>query len=657
MRYRALAFVVSISVVLVSCSVPRPFPPSPQTPGAELSPVPTEMPGPAGLGPWVNLTHVGDVHSLAVQGGYVWAATDGGVIRWDINSATYEKYTSSDGLHRNAVTGVAMDGDGNIWFGTEDPGESTHLLYGLPAVSKFDGRTWTRYGSLREAVEAEYEAIRGTANENDLWTVDSEGRVWVVFSLGVQAFDGTKWMIYEPPNTLLEQEVTALAADESGRVWVASRFAYGRTGGVSVFDGHDWEQYRTEDGLVSPFVSDIAVDRAGDTWFATDHGLSRFDGERWTSYGTADGLAGEIVHQVVVDPRGQVWIAADGGVSVFAGERWRTLTVVDGLSTELIHAIAFEPNGTAWFGGWGGAIDRFDGDQWASYVIEDDLPSYSVNAITVDAQGRVWLGTSGPNPVVYDGGEWEIRAGGEPLSTGIVYAMASDSVGNIWFHTSQGTGRLSSEDGSWTTYGTVMEAVEENYEAVLGTIGRTRLWAIDDADGVWVGAARFDGQAWFSYQDQEALGQTEVTAVAIDEDGRVWFGTRDAGLVVLDGDSWSHYDQETSSLTDNWIKDILVDSENRVWVATPAGLNVITGQWWQVFASEAGLINDNVLSLALDNEDRVWLGTKGGVSRFDGEGWYNYAILDVEDMAVDNDGNVWIGTLFDGLLIHFSERE
>ena len=657
MRRGALACALLVGAFVMACSLPSPLPLVRTSPEPPPSPTPTESPAEAALRSWVNLTHVGDVHALAAQGDYVWAATDGGVIRWDIARDTYEKYTSSDGLHRNTVTGIAIDGDGNLWFGTEDPGESTRLLYGLPAVSKFDGQTWTTYGSVTEAVEAEYEAIRGTANENDLWMVDSEGRVWVVFSLGVQAFDGTIWTTYEPPNALVEQEATALAVDASGRVWVASRFAYGQTGGVSVFDGEDWLQFRTEDGLISPFVSDVAADKEGKTWFATNRGVSCFDGDHWTNYGTADGLASEIVHKVVVDSTGRVWIAADGGVSVLDGEQWRTFTVADGLSTELVHAIAFDAAGTAWFGGWDGAIDSFDGEEWASYITEDELPGYSVNAMTVDRQGRVWLGTSGPDPVVYDGHDWQTRPGGETLSTGIIYAMASDSIGNIWFHTSQGTSRLSPEDGSWVTYDTVMEAVEENYEAILGTIRRTRMWAMDDADGVWVGSARYDGQAWVSYQDEAALGQTDVTAVAIDEDGRVWFGTRDRGLLVLDGDTWSGYDQENSSLTDNWIKDILIDNENRVWVATPTGLNVVTGRWWQVFTGEAGLINDNVLSLALDAEGRVWLGTKGGVSRFDGENWYNYAILDVEDIAVDNDGNVWIGTLFDGLLIHVSERE
>ena len=646
-----------MGALLVACSLPGPFALLRPTPAPVPSPTTPEQPEMSESSPWVNLTHVGDIHALAAQQDYLWAATDGGVIRWDIVNGTHKKYTSSDGLHRNSVTGIAIDGEGNVWFGTDDPGESSRILYGLPAVSKFDGQTWTTYGSARQAVEAEYDSIRGTVNENDLWLVDSDGRVWVTFSLGVQAFDGAKWTIYEPPNTLVEQEATAMGMDSAGQVWIASRFAYGRTGGVSVFDGQDWKQHRSEDGLGSPFVSDIAADTAGNVWFATDHGVSRFDGEHWATYGTSDGLAGAIVHQLVVDPLDRVWIAAEGGVSVYDGEHWQTFTAADGMSTDLVHAITIDSAGTAWLGGWGGAIDSFDGDLWTTYVTEDELPGYSVNAITFDEQGQVWLGTSGPDPVVYDGDQWRTFPAGEALPAGIIYAMAGDAGGNVWFHTSQGTHKLSLEDGTWTTYDSLKEAVEENYDAVLTTIGDTRMWTIDDARGVWVGANRYDDQGWVTYEQQEALSQTEVTAVAIDGQGRFWFGTRDRGLVVLDGDTWSSYDQEDSSLSDNWVKDILIDHEDRVWVATPAGLNVITGQWWQLFTTQAGLINDNVLTLALDNEDRVWLGTKAGVSRFDGENWENYAVLDVEDIAVDDDGNVWIGTLFDGLLIHVSESE
>jgi ligand-binding sensor domain-containing protein len=655
MRYRIVGSAILVSILLTACTLPFSLPFPQPTSVSEPSPQATQLPILGEPGFWVNLTDVGDIHALAAQGDYLWAATDGGVVRWDTASGTYVKYTGSQGLHRNSVTGVAIDGEGNVWFGTEDPGESTYGLYGLPALSRYDGQSWTTYGTKRQAVEAEYDAIRTTVNESDLWLVDREGRVWITFSSGVQAYDGANWTPYEPPDTLVEQEATALSMDAFGHVWIASRFAYGQTGGVSVFDGQEWKQYGIEDGLPSPFVSDIAADDAGNVWFATDFGVSRFDGERWTTYGPPDGLAGELVHRVAVDPQGRVWIVADGGVSVFEGEGWQSFTVADGLSNELVHAITFDTMGRAWFGGWGGAVDRFDGEEWVMYVTEDELPDYSVNAITVDAQGSVWLGTSGPGPVIFDGEQWQTRAAGEILSAGVIYAMASDASGNIWFHTSQGVGKLSS-DGSWADYESLQQAVEENYQAVLSTVGRTRMWVIDGSEGVWVGANRYDGQDWTRLEEQEAFSGIEVTAVAVDGQGRIWFGTRDSGLAVLDNDTWTSYDQETSPLADNWVKDIVVDGEDRVWIATPAGLNVLTGPWWQTFNSQEGLINDNVLSIGLDNNGGVWLGTKGGVSRFDGESWENYRILDVEDIAVDHGGNVWIGTLFDGLLIHISER-
>jgi ligand-binding sensor domain-containing protein len=654
MKYRIVAFAISVSILLIACTVPISLPFSRPTPTPAPSPTVTETPEVVEAGPWVNLTHVGDIHALATQGPYLWAATDGGVVRWDTGNDTYVKYTTSDGLHRNTVTDIGIDEHGNVWFGTEDPGESTHILYGLPAVSKFDGQGWNTYGTVREAIEAEYDAIRTTVNENDLWLVDGEGRVWITFSLGVQAFDGTNWTIYEPPDTLVEQEATALSTDTSGRVWVASRFAYGQTGGVSVFDGQEWGQYRVNDGLAGPFVSDITADAEGNVWFSTNYGVSRFDGDRWTTYGTDDGLAGDIVHRMAVDRQGRVWIVADGGVSVFDGEAWQSFGVDDGLSNGLVHAVTFDGSGKAWFGSWGGAIDSFDGEQWVSYVTEDELPDYSVNAIAVDVQGRVWLGTSGPDPIVFDGETWQTRSTGAILSTGVIYAMASDARGNIWFHTSQGVRKLSADE-SWTTYDTLQLAVEENYEAVLGTIGRTRMWAIEGSEGVWVRASRYDGESWVSYEEQDALSEAEVTAVAIDSQGRIWFGTRDRGVVILDGDTWSGYDLDNSSLTDVWVKDILIDNEDRVWIATPEGLNVLTGRWWQIFTSEDGLINNDILTTALDNQGGMWLGTKGGVSRFDGENWENYGILDVEDIAVDNEGNIWIGTLFDGVLTHFAE--
>jgi len=47
---------------------------------------------------WTNYTNGNYVNDLAFEGNYLWAATEGGVVRWDVRDGSYRKYTRSDGL-------------------------------------------------------------------------------------------------------------------------------------------------------------------------------------------------------------------------------------------------------------------------------------------------------------------------------------------------------------------------------------------------------------------------------------------------------------------------------------------------------------------------------------------------------------------------------
>ena len=51
----------------------------------------------------------------------------------EFNGTTWTNYTAEDGLADNGVNSIAIDAQGNKWFGTS------------AGVSKFDGTTWTTY--------------------------------------------------------------------------------------------------------------------------------------------------------------------------------------------------------------------------------------------------------------------------------------------------------------------------------------------------------------------------------------------------------------------------------------------------------------------------------------------------------------------------------
>ena len=69
-----------------------------------------------------------------MDGGYLWAATEGGVVRWNTKTGEYVKYTKTGRLASNGVYSMAMDAQGVKWLGTMHGG-----------VTRFNGVSWKTY--------------------------------------------------------------------------------------------------------------------------------------------------------------------------------------------------------------------------------------------------------------------------------------------------------------------------------------------------------------------------------------------------------------------------------------------------------------------------------------------------------------------------------
>jgi len=74
---------------------------------------------------WVNYTSGKYVWAIACERErYVWCASSGGVARFDITTGQKIVYTRADGLADNEVHAIAIEADGNKWFGTDGGGVS-----------------------------------------------------------------------------------------------------------------------------------------------------------------------------------------------------------------------------------------------------------------------------------------------------------------------------------------------------------------------------------------------------------------------------------------------------------------------------------------------------------------------------------------------------
>ncbi|MCH8837742.1 MAG: hypothetical protein IIA60_08060 [Candidatus Marinimicrobia bacterium] len=127
----------------------------------------------------------------------------------------------------------------------------------------------------------------------------------------------------------------------------------------------------------------------------------------------------------------------------------------------------------------------------------------------------------------------------------------------------------------------------------------------------------------------------------------------------------ANYTETNSSLPDNHVLSILIDSENNKWIGTANGLARLKDDNWQIYNTQnSGIPSDYIAALAEDNSGNIWIGTGGsyidlaaGLAVFDGTDWttYNSSNSDLPVNAIlclknDPGGAMWIGTDGGGLV-------
>ncbi len=600
------------SITPVSTPTPVPTPPTD-------TPVPIPSPTLPLRSGWIQYSNGNQINDMAIAGKYLWAATSGGVVRWDISTGSYEKYTTEHGLIHNSITTIVALGEDDLLFGAWKGG-----------ISQFDGQAWTRYSIEGSSEYSQY------INHIQAMTMDAAHNLAIGTSSGLLRFDGQLWRIYTKENGLPQNDVRSVAIDDGGGIWV------GTSSGAGYFDGQGWRLYTRADGLADDMVHAIAIDDQGGLWFGTEGGVSRFDGQGWTIYNTGDGLVHNSVQAIAIDPEGRLWFGTAGGVSCFDRGEWTTYARESGLVDNDVQAIAVNDQGGLWFGTSGG-LSYFGKGDWTTYRTEDSLIGNLVLSTAVDGRGALWFGTDrGVNRLA--GGSWETYTSADGLAPGRVESILVDGKGSLWFGTEGGVSRF---DGrGWTTF-TQEDGLVNNHVKAIAVDAANHLW-FGTADGV----SRFDGQYWTTYTaDTEGLVGDDVSCITIDADGDLWIGTSFSGVSYYDpdGKSWTTYTRSDGLASDS-ILSAVVDHENRLWFGTDDGLSCFDGNKWVTYHVKDGLAGRAVHSIVIDSQGVLWLGTNGGVSRFDGQGWMTYTSRDglgddtVWSISIDRQGNAWFGT-------------
>lgn len=577
---------------------------------------------------WRNYTFSNYIYDLTLDENYLWAATLGGVICWDLTTNSYEEYSVKNGLLDNYVTSVAIDPNGNKWLGTRSGlsvlngntfkfykytnnnfqifqvcdiafNDSGNVWIGTAPGGAFyyDYNTWTVYDTGPWGPT--------DIDHNDVCAVeiDQSGNVWFGSHWwGASRFDGNSWTHYNESNGILPGPgARAIETDQDGNVWISTYMD-----GVCKYDGLQWTTYTTNDGLIANSAISMLNDQNGNIWFGTrSSGISRFDGTNWTSYTKDDGLLSNNVCGIAIDSSGNMYFGGDSGISRFDGESWSYFRTPITLSDPYVSEIAIDHEGNKWFG-TGNGICKFDGTSWETITQEADLANTEVKAIAIEDTGIVWVGTYYSGVRMFDGSSWTTYSTNNGLAHNYIRDIVIDDSNNIWFAT-EGGGVSKYDGATWSNYTTANGLVSNNVQAIY----------IDAEGNLWFaaygGASKFDGATWTNYEASDGLVSQYVNDIVVDSSGNVWFATSD-GISQYDGTYWTTHDLD--DLESDNMRCVDMDSEGNIWFGCSGHLLEYNGSNWTAYGTPDGLTDRQINALAIDNSDHKWIGTFGGVSEF-----------------------------------------
>lgn len=203
----------------------------------------------------------------------------------------------------------------------------------------------------------------------------------------------------------------------------------------------------------------------------------------------------------------------------------------------------------------------------------------------------------------------------EGLPSNRINGMAEDQAGYLWIATSDGLAR---HDGvSFRTW-RVEQGLRDNFVWSAHVDARNRLWFGTHQAGLGMLDAQRRTFRYFSRDNSPLMASNDVWAVASTRDGAVWFGTADAGLYRLDPDGkamrrFMPRANDARSLPHANVGQLAVAPDGTLWIGTQGGVARWTGRDFERLPASA--LNSSVVNgLTVDRDGTLWIGTPEGVS-------------------------------------------
>ncbi len=569
----------------------------------------------------------------------------------------------NDGLSENTVRAIVEDGNGYMWFGSED------------GLNRFDGYNFVAYHTDKN------ENTTLTSRNIKFLFNDSKKNLWILTNNGVNIYDPLHDNFCNYRNNkfaalkTLEVDGGGITEDRKGVIWIASI----HDGLFKIKSLHQSsQQYAYPYDDPSKHFLTLLSENDSTLWIGTTDGLLKFNplSGRYTDCRGLYGKGYE-VRQIYKDSEGNLWLCTRQGLKVVR-QNQQVITYTfnsknkKGVSgNNVICMIPYKAH-SYFLAIDGGGLDLFDAKTESFVHYDEELSSKNVVSAYKDSKGDLWVGTY-LNGINYSNSTTNLFVlkknnflSNTSVKDGIVTSFLKDSKGNFWI-TADGGGLYKKQAGQNTYQHYSLEKNGLPSNKIINAIE-------DEQSGIWISTygggllnylpTKDDFKVYSTQSNTETRLHSDYTKALISFQKNIWISGFGSGVDVFHTatNTFEHFGYDKNNpraLPSAWVEQFYIDKKGRLWLCTFSGLSMYnpashdftTYKFKSVKNTDTDI--NAIVDMTEDVSGNLWLGTLGaGLICFNPQtGIYsNYTTKQglsnncIKSMVLDDYSCLWLAT-------------
>lgn len=577
--------------------------------------------------------------------GYLWLGTQGGgLARFD--GKNFKVYKETNGLASNYINAITIQND-TIYIGTKRglsvKLKNKFLTIDTPEINKI-------YVFEDQIVVLTIKGVYVIDENLSVKKVNLHPDIDTIKTNDLIYFDNNFWLATQYGLWKFDGQVSAPAHIkklESGDFKSIIGFenkiiASTFNDGTIVFDSRNFEDQIL---IREPLRVNSATLINNQVWVATQHdGVSVIDTKTWSEtlvLDTSNGLSVPHIRHVFKDKQSNIWIATSGGgLYKYFQNSFKQYNTETGLNGNRVYAV-HHSNKAIWISNSEAGLIRIDNYGVHDIDIPEAFSEVKIKAITSDKTGNIWAGSDGRG-LLFKGKTIRDSIAVDTIKNTMVTFPKEIEITTV----------LNTDNGFPFDWIRKIQVTNDAIYAATYSSGIVKFNYNPKTDSLRV---------LKTFAKEDGMDDLYIRDMVLDSKNRMWYATENGHLGYVFKDEVTHFG---SVLEQNTPINSMVFKDETLYLGT-AG----KGVWWSndenlsSFKKLEGAKNsasENIYQLIFDDQDYLWIGTERGVDKLEidkdnsiKDAFFfgrNDGFLGIETClnAVDKDdnGHLWFGALY-----------